>query len=69
LACNALRVVQVEQLRRDLAQPPTSLQFDGRPPPLPADMSASVIGRVMLKLLMYDSKKNQLIVGACCVIV
>ncbi|KAJ9523848.1 hypothetical protein QJQ45_020045 [Haematococcus lacustris] len=52
-----------QQLLADLSKPPRSLQYDGRPPPIREEIRQSFLGRMALKLLLYDNKWNQLVVG------
>jgi hypothetical protein len=56
-------VPQVETLRRDLSAPPHSLQFDERKPAIPDVYRKSALGSFVLRLLMFDDRKNQLIIG------
>jgi hypothetical protein len=56
---------QVSKLLADLSAPPSSLQFDGRTPAIPQEVSNSFFGKLAIKLLMYEDKHNQLIVGKC----
>lgn len=59
---NSLSSDQVQRLLREFSAPPRSLQNE-RPSTIPAEMQQSTWGKIALKLLMFNDKYNQLIIG------